>query len=193
MIRGLDLVKGKIGGLRRLPLVCNEGRVDVEGFFKRHKWAAPPLVIGRHGVCSFDPNKKSPLKIKDGVDIKEDLVDNISRNNAPLFQGLLKVVQILEILDVLALGINQLLEDMIPVAHLGGCGLIHGVLVRIRLRLEEQSTLLGDIEHIIDDLRDLITMLERRAHHSNRVGASLRGCANSLPGKKNYFRNGREK
>jgi hypothetical protein len=64
-------------------------------------------------------------------------------------------VKILQVLYILSLGIDKFFDDMIPICHLRCLGRGRDQVFWVRLKLDEKSPLLGQIEDIIDNLRDL--------------------------------------
>ena len=155
VLSGLDLVERLAGQLASLSLVGDEGLIThVENLLVCSKRASPLLSRLRHRVRRLDPDEKLALAIQDGVDVEEDVVDDVAGNDAVLFQRLLQVVQVLQILDVFSLRVDQLAHNVVAVAHLGAR--FHHVVFGIRLDLEQQAPLLGKIENVIDDGGDLM-------------------------------------
>jgi hypothetical protein len=154
MTGGLDLVEHLTGQLASLPLVRDEGLVThVEDLLVGDKRAAPFLSRLRHRVCRLHPDEELPLAIQNGVDVEKDVVDDVAGNDAVLFERLLEIVEVLQILHVLPLCVDQLAHDVVTVAHLRAS--LQHVVFGIRLDLEQQAPLFGKIEHVVDDGGDL--------------------------------------
>lgn len=119
VFRTLDLIEHLTGQLSSLPLVCDERLITRrECIFVRDEWVAPFLPCFRHRICCFHPDQELALAIKDRVDVEEDVVDHIARDDAILFEGFFQVVQVLQILDVFPLRVYQLTHNIVAVAHL---------------------------------------------------------------------------
>lgn len=88
------------------------------------------------------------MEIKNGINIEEDLVNNISGNVALLLESLLQIVEIFKILHVFSLGIDQLLHDMVSIGHLGAGDWTGGLIFGVRLDFEQMAALLGVIQDI---------------------------------------------
>lgn len=155
MVRLLDLVKHFLGHLRRLSLVGDKGLVDAEEFLVRDKRLAPSLDGGRHGVGGLDADQETALEVEDGVDVEEDLVDDVAGNHPLLLQSLFQVVQVLQVLDVFAFGVDQLLDDVVSIGHLGAVTGLSGLAIGIRLQLKEVSALFRQVQDVVNDLSDL--------------------------------------
>lgn len=133
----MNLVKDLVRNLSSFPLIRDKGLVDIETVFKPDKRRAPSLICRWHRIRGLDSNQKTALKVENGVDIEKDLVNNISRNIALLFECLLQVVEVFEILDVFSLGIDQLLHNMISIGHFRrACDWTGGFIVGVRLEFE---------------------------------------------------------
>lgn len=114
----LDLLKDLAGHLGSLALVRNKRPVNIESIFVGDKRSAPSLLAWRHGICCFDSDQQPPLEVEDSVDIEENLVDGIARDDALCLEHAFQVVEVFEILNVLALRVDQLFDDVIAVAQL---------------------------------------------------------------------------
>lgn len=82
----LDLVKHLRRNLGCLSLVRDKGLVNAKVLFSCDEQASPFLPNLRHRICCFYPDEELSLMIQDGVDIKEYVVDEFARDNAPVFQ-----------------------------------------------------------------------------------------------------------
>ena len=135
-------------------LVGDEGLVDVESLLEGDEGTTPLLGFWWLGIGRFDADKEPSLEVEDCIDVEEYLVDDIPRNGALLFEGLLQIIQVFEILDIFPFGVDQFAQDVISSTHLGpGRG---GVgIVWVRRRLLEDTALCRKIQYMIDDLGDL--------------------------------------
>jgi hypothetical protein len=154
MLGPLNLVKDLTGKRSSLPLVGDKGLVDFEGLFVCDKRAAPFLAGLWHRVGRLDPDKEPSLEVEDGVNVEKDVVHDVTGNYALDLERLFEVVQVFEILNVFAFCIHQLPHDVVPVAHLRSSRL-HGVVLGVGLRLDEQTALVGEIQYVIDHRNDL--------------------------------------
>lgn len=80
---------------------------------------------------------------------------NILRNDFLLQQTLPQIVQILQILHILALCVDKFADDMVTVCHLVGWS-FWSIIFWIRLKLNKVASLLCQVEYMVDDLDDLI-------------------------------------
>lgn len=156
MVGLLDLVENLVRNLRRFALVGDEGLIDAEKLFVCNKRLAPSLRDRRHGVCGLDSNQEAALKIEDGVDVEENLMDNVARNHSLLLQGLLQVVQILQILDIFSFGIDKFLDDVISICHFGAGTGLSRLAIGIGLQLKEVSALFRKVKNVVNDLGNLL-------------------------------------
>lgn len=154
VVGGADLVKVVLGELGGFALVGDKGLVDVERVLKCDKRVAPLLVLLWYRVGRLNADEEAALDVENGIDVEENLVDDIAVDNAPLLERLLEVVQVLEILDVLALGVDELTDNVVAVAELRG-GLAVGFFVGRVLGLQQEAALLGEIEDVVDNSCDL--------------------------------------
>lgn len=98
------------------------------------------------------------MKIEDGVDVEENLVDNVAGNHSLLLQGLLQVVQILQVLDVFSFGIDKFLDDVISIGHFGAGAGLRRLAIGIGLQLKEVSTLFRKVKNVVNDLGNLLVV-----------------------------------
>ena len=87
-------------------LVGDEGLVDVESLLEGDEGTTPLLGFWWLGIGRFDADKEPSLEVEDCIDVEEYLVDDVPRYHALLFQGLLQIVQVLEILDIFPFGVH---------------------------------------------------------------------------------------
>lgn len=153
MRRTLDLVENLVGNLSGLALVCDEGLVNVnQSIFVHNKWRSPSLIRTRHRICCLNSNQESALKIENGIDVEEDLVQGIAGDCALLFERLFQVVQILKILDVFSLGIDKFPDNMISVGHLSPGRFVASLIVGIVLSLKEIAAFLCSVQDVVNNL-----------------------------------------
>jgi hypothetical protein len=155
VVRELNLFKDLVCDLRSFSLVGNKGLVNVECAFIKTKRRAPALRVLGHGIGRLDANKKSTLKVQNGINVEEYLVENVAGDSAFLLESLFEVVEILQILYVFAFGIDKFLDNVISVAHLQASAGRLEFILRVWLQLQELAMLLGQIENIVDNLSDL--------------------------------------
>lgn len=148
VVGGADFVEEVLCQLSGFSLVGNKRLVDVEGLLEGNKRAAPLLRLLRRGVGRLDADQEAPLDVEDGVDVEEDLMDDIAVDDAALLEGLFQVVQIFKILDILALGVDQLADHVVAVAQLRRRS-VHFLIGRV-LDVQKQATLFGEIEDMVD-------------------------------------------
>ena len=76
------------------------------------------MLGGGQRVCLFDTDEESALEVEEGVQVQEDVVDLISADDALFFYEFLEFLQKLEMLDVCALGLDQLVDEVLSVGAL---------------------------------------------------------------------------
>ncbi|KAI6763934.1 hypothetical protein HG530_007723 [Fusarium avenaceum] len=143
----LNLVKNLVGNLGRLALVRDEWLINIESILIHDKWSSPTLVRVGHRICCLHTDQETSLEVENGIDVEEYLVKSITRNCTLLFERLLQIVQVLEILDVFSLGIDKFSDDVISVGHLSTIGFLARRILE-SLGLEEVAAFLRFVQDV---------------------------------------------
>ena len=151
----LNLVEDLLRHQGRLPLIRNKRLIDIKSVLVHDEGGTPFLRRNGHRVGRLDPDKKPSLEIQNGINVEEDGVHDIAGYRSFLFESCLEVMQVLQILYVFALGVDQLLDDVVPIGHLGFLRRIFLGIFGIWLELEQQATLLSEVKDIVDNLGNL--------------------------------------
>jgi len=153
MIRQSDLVELPHRDCCCFSLICNERLVDAKGLFVVGERLPPLLHTFWLRISRFYFDQEPALKVQYCVDIQEYVVHHIPRYHSLLLDRFLQLVQILEILDIFALGVYQFSNDMISVSHFPSC---HSCWYRVTfLGSHKQATFFCSIEDYVYNLGDL--------------------------------------
>ena len=132
-------------------LVGNVRLVDLESILVQYKEVSPILLGGGLSVCLLDTDEKAALEIEESVEVEEDVVDLVSADDALLFDELLEFLQELEMLDVGALGLDQLFNDVFSLGALAQDGRV----VEVGGGRVDLAHLDERVEDFVDDVGDL--------------------------------------
>ena len=102
----LELVEFAHCRLLALFLVRDIWLVDLECIFVEDKKIAPILFFGGLCVCLLDADEEAALEVKEGVEVEEDVVHEVSADDALFFHQLFEFLEELEMLDVGALRLD---------------------------------------------------------------------------------------
>jgi hypothetical protein len=103
------------------------------------------------GVGLLDADEETALEIEEGVEVEEDVVDLVAADDAPLLDQFLEFLEEFEMLDVGALRLDQLVDDVLALGALGGAGHV------LQGRGGSGDLTLGDqlVQHAVDYISDL--------------------------------------
>ena len=141
-------------GLHTGLLIRNERNVDLERLCVMCEQFPPLLSVLLGRILLFETDLESSLKLEEEIQIQEYVVYYISRQHTILFQLLLELLQILEVVDVISFRLNKFVDDLLPNRlSLGTIGVYIG---GRRLSFQQQALLLQHIEDAIHNFCDLV-------------------------------------
>ena len=168
MSRGFDHLS-HFGGSSRLPkllefahryllasfLVRNVRLVDLECLLVENKQVSPVLLFRRLCIGLLHADQKTTLEVEESIEIEEDVVHLVTADYALLFNKLLELLQQLEMLDVGALRLDELVDDVLALCALDrrGKGAVRG------LRCADLAERNERVQYAIDYVGDLYARL----------------------------------
>jgi hypothetical protein len=114
------------------------------------------LLRGRERIGLLNTDQKSALEVEKGVQVEEDVVDLVAANDTLLFNKLLELLQKLEVLDVRALGLDQLVDNVLALRALNRrAG--RGAVIKVGSCWVDLAHLDELVEDAVDDVGDLVS------------------------------------
>jgi hypothetical protein len=82
-----------------------------------HEQAPPVLLLRTPVILGLDPNEEPPLEIYEVVEVQEEVVDDVLGHDLLPLQRAHVVLQVFEVLNVLALRVDHFLHNPVPAVH----------------------------------------------------------------------------